>query len=275
MQGVPENFDSVSDRAEFFRPASITGIELYRAHIISHSFDPHTHQAFGLGSIESGVERLRYQGEELLAPAGSLVMMNPEVLHTGRAETPDGWRYRMAYLNPELVVQLSGQHDWYFPQALVFDRAKAHYVSYLLDALWRASEELETASLLFQLIQVFQVFVKEKTDRQTLAQARFKRVLDFLHANLDQRLRLDQLANLAGLSPSHFLRSFQAQYHVTPQQMLMSLRLFKAKQLLADGNTAAQVALETGLTDQAHLTRAFLKRYGVTPARYQKQINSH
>jgi len=54
--------------------------------------------------------------------------------------------------------------------------------------------------------------------------------------------------------------------------MLMALRLFEAKRLLAAGDPAAQVASATGLTDQAHLTRAFARRYGITPARYQRQV---
>ena len=67
-------------------------------------------------------------------------------------------------------------------------------------------------------------------------------------------------------------RSFLVQHHATPQQTLMALRLFAAKQRLARGEAPAQVAAETGLTDQAHLTRTFLRRYGVTPARYQQQL---
>ena len=35
---------------------------------------------------------------------------------------------------------------------------------------------------------------------------------------------------------------------------------------------AADVALAAGLTDQSHLTRAFTRRYGITPVRYQKQV---
>ena len=55
--------------------------------------------------------------------------------------------------------------------------------------------------------------------------------------------------------------------------MLMALRLFEARRLAA-GEPPAQVALAAGLTDQAHLTRAFARRYGVTPARYQKQMRA-
>ena len=70
------------------------------------------------------------------------------------------------------------------------------------------------------------------------------------------------------------MRSFRAQHHVTPQQMLMSLRLQAAKQRLAAGEPAAQVAAAVGLADQAHLTRAFRQRYGTTPARYAQQAGT-
>ena len=84
-------FDHPDDRAEFRRPGHRPGVELYRAHIIRHAFDP-TPDAFGLGAIESGVERFRYRGADHLAPSGSVVLMNPDELHTGRAETEGGWR---------------------------------------------------------------------------------------------------------------------------------------------------------------------------------------
>jgi AraC-like DNA-binding protein len=97
-------------------------------------------------------------------------------------------------------------------------------------------------------------------------------VIEYLHAHLAERVTLDDLAKVAGLSPFHFLRQFQARHDATPQQMLMAFRLSAAKRLLAAGEAPAQVAAATGLADQAHLTRAFARRYGVTPARYQRGL---
>ena len=57
-----------------------------------------------------------------------------------------------------------------------------------------------------------------------------------------------------------------------PHQMLMAIRLWRAKAFLTHGMPAAEVAAATGLTDQSHLTRAFTHRYGITPVRYQKQV---
>ena len=124
MHAVPDTFEHPLDAAEFKRPAHREGVELYRAHIVRHAFEPHTHEAFGLGAIEAGVERFRYRGEDHLAPADTLVLMNPDELHTGRAETAAGWRYRMAYLDAPVLEQISGERGWWFADA-VANRAES------------------------------------------------------------------------------------------------------------------------------------------------------
>ena len=151
MQGAPEQFDHPLDVAQFRRPAHRAGVELYRAHIVRHTFEPHTHEAFGLGAIEKGVERFRYRGSDHLAPADSRVMMNPDVLHTGRAETEGGWRYRMAYIDADVVEAVTGGRGWQFSDAVHHDIARARRVSTLLDRMWLAHEPLAFDSLLATL----------------------------------------------------------------------------------------------------------------------------
>ena len=274
MQAVPECFEHASDRAEFRRPAFRDGVELYRAHIVRHAFEPHTHEAFGLGAIESGAERFRYRGGEHLAPAGSLVLMNPDELHTGRAGVDAGWSYRMVYLDPALVEQVTGERGWWFGDAVGHDAPSARRVGALLDRLWRSDDPLTFDGLLLTLLTEFRAHARTPRAAPAEGALRFAGVLDFMRAQLHRRITLDELAAVAGLSPFHFLRRFQATHHATPQQMLMALRLFDAKQRLARGEAPAQVAAAVGLTDQAHLTRALARRYGVTPARYQQQLGT-
>jgi AraC-like DNA-binding protein len=274
MQGVPEIFDHPLDAAEFKRPAHRPGVELYRAHIVRHAFEPHTHEAFGLGAIEAGVERFRYRGADHLAPPDTLVLMNPDELHTGRAETAGGWRYRMAYIDASVVEQLTGERGWWFAEAVGHDAPRARRVGRLLRALWHAHEPLHFDGLLLGLIDELRPVARIGSSRGSEAAPRFASVVEALRERLAERLTLDELAGIAGLSPFHFLRQFRKAHHATPQQMLMALRLFEAKRLLGAGETPAQVAAAVGLTDQAHLTRAFAQRYGVTPARYQQQLGT-
>lgn len=272
---VPTRFEHPADAAEFKRP-SRDGVELYRAHIVRHAFDPHTHDAYGLGAIERGVERFRYRGSEHLAPPRSLVLMNPDELHTGRAETAEGWTYRMVYLDAPLLHALSGDAGWWFESPVVADPATAARVHALLAGMWRATDALAVDGALIDLVDTLRPHARGARPAPGVSNAdlALDRALALMHDRLGAALTLDDLAGAAGLSPFHFLRRFKARHHATPHQMLMALRLFEAKQRLAAGQPPATVAAEVGLVDQAHLTRRFARMYGVTPARYQQQLGT-
>ena len=228
MQGVPPQFSDEKDRARFRHLEQLPGVELYHAHISRYAFEPHTHEAFGIGVIEQGAERFRYRGSQHIAAANAIVTMNPDELHTGEAETADGW-------------------------------------------LWHSEDALAQQGMLLDLIDAFRPLAHHAS-AQGEAGHRFDRVRDYLHDNYMRPITLDELAQVAALSPYHFQRQFKAHYHVTPHQMLMAIRLWRAKAFLTHGMPAAEVAIAVGLTDQSHLTRAVTQRYGITPVRYQKQV---
>ncbi|HMC14528.1 MAG TPA: AraC family transcriptional regulator [Albitalea sp.] len=275
MNAVPAEFEHLQDRAEFKR-LQRPGVELYRAHIVRHAFDPHTHDAYGLGAIESGVERFRYRGSEHLAAPGSLVLMNPDMLHTGRAETEQGWRYRMIYLDVAMLEMLSGERGWWFAQPVQHAAVDAARIGALLNGLWQSTDSLAIDGALLALVELLRPHARSRPavservigDRDV----GLDRAAQLMHDDFTDSLTLEQLAQAAGLSPFHFLRRFKARHHVTPHQMLMALRLFAAKQRLAAGMAPASVAANVGLVDQSHLTRRFARMYGVTPARYQQQL---
>lgn len=272
MQGVPESFDYEPDRAQFRHLPQLAGVELYHAHITKYAFEPHTHEAFGIGSITLGAERFRYRGEQLVAPTDSLVLMNPDELHTGESASDNGWQYRMIYLEPDFLESLTGERNWWFNAAVNHDALRAQRVSQLIGGLWQAQDTLTQQGLLLHLVEAFRPYARHAPSKEGNASHRFLRVREYLYDNYMHHITLDQLASLISLSPYHFQRQFKAHYHVTPHQMLMAIRLWHAKQFLTIGMPAAEVAAHCGLTDQPHLTKAFTQRYGIPPVRYQKQV---
>ena len=285
MDGVPALFDHPADRAEFCRPGSglvAAGAELYRAHIVRYDFEPHVHDGYGLGAIASGVERFRYRGADHLAAPGSLVLMNPDVLHTGRAETEGGWRYRMVYVTPALLEAVTGERGWHFDTPVGEDPVVARRLAQLLDALWQeGADDLAASGRLLQALQLLRPWARAShaptagaDPRPGASEPALARAVSLMNDRLADALQLAELADAAGFSPFHFQRRFKAWQGVTPHQMLMALRLARAKQLLATGEAPAGVAAAVGLVDQAHLTRRFARMYGVTPARYQRQVRT-
>ncbi|WP_437614963.1 AraC family ligand binding domain-containing protein [Erwinia sp. V71] len=272
MQGVPQQFPCEKDRARFRHLPELPGVELYHAHISSYAFEPHTHEAFGMGTIDYGAERFRYRGASHVAPVNSLVLMNPDELHTGESATQDGWRYQMIYIDPNMMETLSGERGWWFTDVVRDDPVTSRLLSQALSALWQTTDALAAENQLFNVIQLLRPHARVANTLTHEAAPRFEQVRDYLRANVGRNITLAELAALVSLSPYHFLRQFKRQYHVTPHQMLMAFRLYDAKQLLTRGMAAAEVAAAVGLTDQAHLTRTFAQRYGITPVRYQKQV---
>ncbi len=92
-----------------------------------------------------------------------------------------------------------------------------------------------------------------------------------MEANFGCGLSREQLAATAGLSAFHFSRLFHRVVGVSPHRYLVGCRLRHARELLAvgQGRSIAEVALECGFADQAHLTRHFRRAYGVGPGRFQ------
>ena len=89
--------------------------------------------------------------------------------------------------------------------------------------------------------------------------------------NIPERL-FKQVAAAAGLDKYRALRSFTAAFGLTPMRYLASLRVEAAREALAAGASCVDAAWAAGFSDQAHLTRAFKERLGMTPGFYQRAI---
>ena len=142
MQGVPPQFSDEKDHARFRHLEQLPGVELYHAHISRYAFEPHTHEAFGIGVIEQGAERFRYRGSQHVASANSIVTMNPDELHTGEAETAEGWRYRMIYLEPDRLEAFTGVRHWWFSEVVRQEPQRARQIGQLIYGLWHADDPL-------------------------------------------------------------------------------------------------------------------------------------
>jgi AraC family transcriptional regulator len=100
-----------------------------------------------------------------------------------------------------------------------------------------------------------------------------RRVVDFMHANMDKQIRLKDLADCAGLSLSHFSFQFRARTNQSPHQYMLRLRIERSKELLADSRLSVlDVGLEVGFRNQQHFATVFRNSVGVPPSVYRTQL---
>jgi AraC family transcriptional regulator len=95
-------------------------------------------------------------------------------------------------------------------------------------------------------------------------------IIDRMEADPFSSFRIEGLAAEAGYSYNRFLQAFRSSTGYTPHQYLLHLRLTRAKDLMGKRDRPLlDIALECGFASHAHFTRAFRKRYGISPSEFR------
>ncbi|HVU69912.1 MAG TPA: helix-turn-helix domain-containing protein [Ktedonobacteraceae bacterium] len=150
-------------------------------------------------------------------------------------------------------------------------------------ALWRELEQPTAAGRLYaqtaaqmlavHLLRHYTTPIQQiKEPAQGLSAHQVQQVTEFVQAHLDQDLSLSALAQQIGFSAYHFARLFRRSTGESPHQFVLSQRIERAKALLSAADLPlAQVALASGFANQSHLTQAFKRSLGLTPAAYREE----
>lgn len=105
------------------------------------------------------------------------------------------------------------------------------------------------------------------------AASRVAEIVRAIERRPDAALPLDRLADVAGLSPFHFLRTFERLTGATPHQYLLRARLREAALRLSETNDRIiDVALACGFGDVSNFNRAFRSEFGVAPRAYRARF---
>jgi AraC family transcriptional regulator len=106
----------------------------------------------------------------------------------------------------------------------------------------------------------------------TFSKRRLTAVIDYIHDNLAKDLTLNELAAVAGFSPSHFNRLFKEATDQPVHQFVIHCRVEYAMSLLANRKyRLTEVSSLAGFSDQSHMARCMRRVAGVTPALVKRQ----
>jgi AraC-like DNA-binding protein len=202
--------------------------------------------------------------------------MNPVELHAGLIEKGDVASYFSLYIPSHLMSQATRDcfaTDTlpYFGDPIILDKRLAGKLEGFIASLKAGSLELETHYLSFMAELIGRYADSKfslpivKDEPRAVKQAR-----DYLRANVERDVRLEELANVVNLNRAYLIRVFKKTVGLPPHAYFLQLKLSEAKKQLAQGETISQVALGTGFADQSHFSRTFKITFGLTPAQYAK-----
>ncbi|MEU5879647.1 AraC family transcriptional regulator [Spirillospora sp. NPDC047279] len=265
------------ERARYWRHPALPEVDLLRARFITHRFGRHVHESYNFSVIEQGVEEFEHRGTLLRAGPGSIVVVNPDTVHTGQAVHPEGWVYRGMYPSADLVAEVAAELGMppgtpYFPETVLDDPEAAR----LLSAAHRAGEHGDALAASSLLRSALAGMLRRHADRAPpgdLAAAvppAVHAAREILHARLVDPPSLEELAAAVGMRPFPLLRAFRAATGLPPHAYLNQIRVREARRLLDGGDPLAAVAAQAGFADQSHLTRHFKRSLGVPPGAYRR-----
>jgi AraC-like DNA-binding protein len=279
--------DSVTgDWAHYWRAAD-EPLEAMHAHFERHVYHRHSHETYSLGVTDIGAQSFTCRGAAYTSAAGMVMAFNPDDPHDGQATDGFGFTYRMIHIGPELVSAVLADAAGrpvglpLFADPVLSDPLLAARLRRLHGALLGQATALRRDELLASVVLAAARRAgtssgpaarpaeagpaQEPADAGRVA----ARARDLIAGRYRDDLTADDLATVTGRSRFAVHRAFTHVYGMPPSDYQRQLRLREARALIAAGTPISEAAALAGFADQSHLSRWFVRYYGVTPGRYQ------
>jgi len=211
-------------------------------------------------------------GGGLMAP-GSLMLGNPNLPYECGHEHGEGDRCVVFWYTPEYFERLAGGEGFRTARLPPLQAMTPLVASAAAGALGAAEISWEELGVRVAARTVT-LAAGSGPDASTVplnAEARVTRAVRAIERRLDANLGLAALAQETGLSPYHFLRTFERLTGVTPHQYVLRARLRAAATRLAtEAGRVIDVALDSGFGDVSNFNRAFRTEFGLSPRAYRQ-----
>jgi AraC-like DNA-binding protein len=252
-------------------------IEAYWFLGIMQKFPNHFHEYYVIGYVENGQRRLECKNKDYVINPGSLVVLNPFDSHTCSQINNEALDWRCINIKKEImgkaVKKLYGKDNLpVFSETVIFNEEILVLLKKLHALIISGSENnKEKQQKFYDIIDNLSKNYAIQSEKPEIHEEdEISRLCDYMKSNYIKKISLTELSDIAGLNKFTLLRNFNKIHGVTPYQYLETIRIEKAKQYLEAGSSPAEVALNTGFSDQSHFTRFFKSFIGLTPKQYQK-----
>ncbi len=252
--------------------SALAGVQAVAAHS-RHAFARHTHEQFGIGVMRLGAQVSHSGRGQVEAGPGHVITVNPGEVHDGAPIGDGGRAWQMLYLDPAVVAQAAaelgaGGQDYEFEHPAQDRPALARDVLALYAQATADAAPLACDALLLRILAQARDVGASRLERPRAVPDAIRHARALIDDDPAASLSLADLAAASGLSRYQVLRAFARATGLTPHAYQVQRRLLLARSLIRQGTALADAAAAVGFADQSHMTRLFVRAYGVSPRRY-------
>lgn len=255
------------------RHPALPWVELRISHETRDCYRAHSHAEYSVGLVDAGEARFCHPDGVDGVRAGSVVMIEPEIVHACNPAGDRPWSYRMLFIDAGwlrgAIARLDGGAA--APVEFMARHAADAALRGELDRLFRQlATDVAAAPWSAALLACLQARLRCASGTGATVPLELAPALAAMRAAPVGNVAVKALASTCGLSETQFIRRFKHAFGLTPGAYLQNSRVNHARRLLARGAALAEAALDTGFADQAHLQRAFKAHHAMTPGGYRR-----
>lgn len=248
-----------------------------------HSFGPYVRNHYLFHYVISGRGHLDSTGQDgvrrdydLGPDQGFLIF--PGQVCTYAADRDQPWKYvwlEFDGLRTEEWIEsagLSRVQPIYRPQSPAQGQALRDTMLYMAQR-----SDASSLHLIGHLFLFLDALIQSSSTRRPLHGVRLKdfyiqEAINYMEHNFHRELTVEELADVCKLNRSYFSKLFKDSMGCPPQEFLIRLRLSKAADMMKGMNySIGTIAARCGYPNQLHFSRAFKRRYGVSPREWRAQ----
>ena len=134
-------------------------------------------------------------------------------------------------------------------------------------------ESLFNTLIMYLLRNQCIIELKPRQPNNALPPHKLTQALSYIDRNLDENIKINDIAELLGISQYYFCRLFHQSTGVSPYRYVIQQRITRVKKLIKKGNfSLSDISLECGFSSQSQMTHHFRKLVGITPKTYRDRL---
>lgn len=255
----------------------------------------HNHEVFELNFVEhaAGVRRIVGDSNEVIGDYDLVLITSPDLEHVWEQNTCTSDDIREITVQFYLDLSDDGflsRNPFHSLQKMLKEARKG--LSFPMDAIMRVYQQLDTLSSVkdgFYAVMQFLTILYELSRSEgarTLATSSYakvevesdsRRVLkvkNYIAKNYMDEIRLNTLADIAGMSPSAFSRFFKLHTGRNLSDYIIEMRLGYASRMLVDtARSIAEISFQSGFNNLSNFNRIFKKKKGCSPSEFRENYH--
>lgn len=109
--------------------------------------------------------------------------------------------------------------------------------------------------------------------KQTAYSTHILKTIEYMQNHFHEKIKIEELAQIANMSRSTYLRQFYNLCKCTPFEYLVEIRIKKSLEMMSSSEKSiTDIALDCGFYDSSHFTKCFVASKGITPTKYRKKM---